>query len=49
MTDDAADPLAPLKACELHVHMGGCFSVDDLIDLTALTALTAQQQNRGEP
>jgi phosphate acetyltransferase len=24
-------------------------SVDDLIDLTALTALTAQQQNRGEP
>ena len=33
MTDDAADPLAPLKACELHVHMGGCFSVDDLIEL----------------
>lgn len=34
MSDDATiDPLAPLKACELHVHMGGCFSVDDLIEL----------------
>ena len=33
MTDDTADPLAPLKTCELHVHMGGCFSVDDLIEL----------------
>jgi hypothetical protein len=27
------DPLRAHKACELHVHMGGCFSVDDLIEL----------------
>ena len=33
MVDRPHDPLAPLKACELHVHMGGCFSVDDLIEL----------------
>ena len=35
MDDISTDPLAPLKTCELHVHMGGCFSVDDLIELAA--------------
>lgn len=30
-----ADPTAPLKACELHVHLGGCFAVADLIALAA--------------
>ncbi len=29
----ATDPLAAHKACELHVHIGGCFSVHDLIEL----------------
>lgn len=34
MTDDhATDPLAAQKACELHVHIGGCFSVNDLVEL----------------
>jgi len=34
MTDDhATDPLAPHKACELHVHVGGCFSVDDIVEM----------------
>lgn len=33
MRHDPADPLAPLKQCELHVHMGGCFSVDDVIEM----------------
>ncbi len=27
------DPLAPLKRCELHVHAGGCLSVEDLIEM----------------
>jgi hypothetical protein len=27
------DPTALLKACELHVHVGGCFSTGDLVDL----------------
>lgn len=35
MSDSPPDPLAPQKQCELHVHMGGCFSVDDVITLAA--------------
>ena len=35
MNNTTTDPLAPLKACELHVHMGGCFSVEDLVELAA--------------
>ena len=30
-----ADPTAPLKRCELHVHAGGCLSVEDLIEMAA--------------
>jgi hypothetical protein len=29
----SSDPLQAAKACELHVHVGGCYTVDDLIHL----------------
>ena len=31
--DPSGDELRAAKSCELHVHIGGCFSVDDLIHL----------------
>lgn len=29
------DPLQPAMSCELHVHTGGCFTADDLLELGA--------------
>lgn len=31
--DLPTDPLAANKACELHVHVGGCFSAEDIVEL----------------